>query len=141
MEFFSDRELACKGSGEIKLDPLFEAELPELRRAWGRPLIANSVCRSPQHNRSVGGHPNSLHLTENPTHKTKGTAAADLSWRGWSKIDQLRFARLAWARGWSVGLHNSFIHVDRRDAAGLPQACFLYGSWDGRFTVEEVRRG
>lgn len=139
MEFFSENELKCKGTGVIKLDPLFESELPELRRDWGRPLYPTSICRSPEHNKSVGGHPYSLHLTENPKHKTGGTAAADLYWGNWSLDDQLEFAKLAWSRGWSVGLHNTFIHVDRRDTAGLPQTSFIYGSWDNKFSPSDIK--
>lgn len=138
MKYFSDKELACKGTGIIKLDPLFEKELPLLRETWGKPLIPTSVCRSPEHNAKVGGHPNSLHLTENPTHKTQGCCAIDIRWHDWDDDVQLEFARLAWSMGWSVGLHNRFIHLDRRDTAGLRQACFVYGSWDGRISREQI---
>lgn len=33
--FFPEHELACKGTGVIKLDPRFAEELPKLREAWG----------------------------------------------------------------------------------------------------------
>lgn len=139
-DFFNYKDLACRGTGILKLDPFFERCLIDLRIAWNKPMIVNSCCRTPEHNRNVNGHPNSLHLTENPTHNTHGTAAIDIGWRGWSVEEQLELARLAWSMGWSVGLHNGFIHLDRRDIAGLNQASFLYGAWDGRFTVQDVRR-
>jgi hypothetical protein len=139
MKYFTDKELACKGTGVVLLDPLFEQELPKLREVWGKQLIPTSVCRTPEHNKAVGGHPNSLHLTINPTHKTKGCCAADIRWNNWSKQDRLAFARLAFSMGWSVGLHNTFIHIDRRDAGGLPQAVFLYGTWNNEFKIEDVR--
>jgi len=151
IRFFSAAELECRGSrvngqpgtGVIKLHPSFAVELVSLREAWGRPVAPNSVCRTPAHNRAVGGHANSLHLTDNPRWPTLGTMAIDWPWRGWSSADQLAFARLAWGRGWSVGLHDGFCHLDRRAdlrLPELPQAVFLYGTWTGRFGAAEVRR-
>lgn len=138
LPFFSESELKCKGSGVIKLNREFAAMLPALRVAWGRPLTVNSVCRTPAHNQSVGGHPRSLHLTDNPTHDTQGTAAADIAWRGWSTANQLAFARLAFRMSFAVGLHDGFCHVDWRRCVGLPPVVFLYGTWAGAFTVKEV---
>jgi hypothetical protein len=141
IEFFSEKELACKGTGVVKLDPRFADALPKFRRAWGKGITANSVCRTPEHNAKVGGNPNSLHMTENPKWPTLGTMAIDCSWRGWSKDEQLRFARLAWSMGWAVGLHNGFCHIDRRADLGLPnlpQSVFLYGEWDNRFNKDEI---
>jgi hypothetical protein len=141
IEFFSESELACKGTGVIKLDPRFAAALPELRRAWDKGLTPNSICRTPAHNAAVKGNPNSLHMTENAKWPTLGTMAADISWRGWPVAEQLRFARLAWKMGWAVGLHNGFCHVDRRADLGLPelpQSVFLYGEWSGAFNREDI---
>lgn len=141
LPYFSESELACKGTGIIRLDSRFAAALPALRLAWGRPLSPISVCRAPLHNEAVKGHPRSLHLTENPVHPTKGCMAADIAWQSWPEQDQLDFARLAYKLGWSVGLHDGFIHVDLRKALNLPnllQAVFLYGGrWTG-FNREEV---
>lgn len=132
IEFFSEPELACKGSGTIKMDPRFAAALVELRRAWGRPLTPNSVCRTPAHNIKVGGHPSSLHLTDNPKWPTVGTMACDIRWRDWSLQDQLDFAQLALSRGWRVGLHNGFCHIDRLlDIAPESKKVFLYGTYTG----------
>ena len=138
--YFSESELACKGFGVIKLDPQFAAMFPALRVAWGKPLIPNSVCRTHAHNATVGGHPRSLHLTDNPVHPTKGCAAADIRWRNWDNGTKLKFARLAYSMGFSVGLHDGFCHVDWRQSAGLEQACFLYGTWSGSFTAREVAK-
>lgn len=132
IEFFSQSELECKGSGTIKLDPRFATALVTLRRAWGKSLTPNSVCRTPAHNQKVGGHPNSLHLTENPKWPTKGTMAADIRWRDWSLQDQEAFARLALSQGWRVGLHNGFCHIDRLlDIAPGSVKVFLYGTYTG----------
>ncbi|RNF52982.1 hypothetical protein EBI00_02460 [Marinomonas hwangdonensis] len=136
--FFSKTELECKGSGVVKLDPHFAIMLPALRLLWGHPLSPSSVCRTPEHNAKVGGHPRSLHLTENPTHNTKGCAAADIRWRNWDDERKLAFARLAYSLGFSVGLHDGFCHVDWRQSANLEQSCFLYGAWSGSFYTNEV---
>ena len=139
--FFTRSELACKGTGVIKLDRRFAVRLPQLRIEWGDALYPTSVCRTPEHNESVGGHKRSLHLTDNPVHDTDGCMAADVSWRNWSTERKLRFARLAWSLGWSVGLHDSFCHIDRRKDAGLAQASFLYGQWSDQFTPDAVIDG
>lgn len=138
IEFFSERELACKGSGVIKLDPRFAAALPELRRAWGSALVPTSVCRTPEHNAAVGGHPRSLHLTENPVHPSQGAMAADIAWRMWPTDRKMAFARLAWRMGWTVGLHDGFCHVDRRADIGLSRSVFVYGTWSRPFDPADV---
>ena len=137
LPFFAENELACKGTGVIKLDMRFAAALPALRAKWDRPMILTSVCRTPEHNERAGGHPRSLHLTENPVHPTEGTMAADVAWRDWPQAEQLQFARVAYRLGWAIGLHNGFCHIDRRGDIGLPKTVFLYGSWDG-FDRNEV---
>jgi len=141
IEFFSEAELRCKGSGVIKLDPRFAQALPELRRAWGKPLTANSVCRTPEHNKKVGGNLSSLHLTQNAKWPTLGTMAIDIGWRDWSRETRIAFCKLAWSMGWSVGLHNAFVHLDRRadlGVVGLNQAVFIYGAWDNSFGRAEI---
>jgi hypothetical protein len=139
IEFFSKKELACKGTGIIKLDPRFAEALIELRKAWNKPIIPTSVCRTPAHNSKVGGHPNSLHLTDNPKWKSVGTMAIDCRWAGWSLHEQRTFAQLAWVLGWTVGLNITFCHLDRRIDIGLPQRVFMYGNWDNRFKPESVK--
>jgi len=132
IEFFSESELACRGSGTIKMDPRFATALVELRRAWGKALTPNSVCRTPAHNTKVGGHPRSPHLTENPFWPTLGAMAIDVKWRDWPLQDQLDFAQLALSRGWRVGLHNGFCHLDRLlDVADRLPKIFLYGTYTG----------
>ena len=138
IDYFSEKELACKGTGIIELDPRFAEALVDLRETWGKPLSPSSVCRTPLHNKFVKGHPNSFHLTENPKWKTFGTMAADITWRSWDTETKLKFAKLAYSLGWAVGLHNSFCHIDRRVDAGLPQAVFLYGTWSNLFDKKDV---
>jgi hypothetical protein len=142
IKYFTKEELACKGTGIVKLDPRFAEALPKFREAWGEAVTPNSVCRTPEHNAKVGGNPNSLHMTENHKWPTLGCMAIDWPWRGWSVEKQIKFAKLAWSMGWSVGLHNAFCHLDRRADLGLPQlpqAVFLYGSnWENKFNKEQI---
>lgn len=131
--FFTADELACKCCGLIQLDMHFAVHMPVLRLQWGRPLSPSSVCRCPKHNTAEGGHPRSLHLTDNPEHPTEGACAADIRWHTWSLEDKLAFARLAWKLGWSIGLNKWFCHIDRRKDIGLQQRVFLYSNWPGDF--------
>lgn len=143
IQYFTTAELACKGSGVLKLDPFFAEALPLLRVAWGEALNVSSVCRSPSHNAKVGGHPTSFHLTDNPKWPTVGSMAADVLWSSWPTAKKLKFAKLAWSLGWSVGLHKSFCHIDRRadlEVKGLSKAVFLYGAWSGLFNPSDVMK-
>jgi hypothetical protein len=138
LPYFPAHELACKCCGLIKIDLEFAAMLPALRAAWGKSLTPTSVCRCPKHNVNVGGHPTSLHLTENPKWKTAGTMAADIAWRSWPTPEKLRFARIAHALGFRVGLHDGFCHLDGGRKLGVNPRPFLYGEWSGAFKPDEV---
>lgn len=142
LPYFTAAEVACKGTGVIRIDRRFALALMALRFLWGAAFTVSSLCRTPSHNTAVGGHPNSLHLTENPKHDTDGAMAADVPWAGWSEGDQLAFAQMAWGLGFSVGLNDAFCHIDYRKAIGLPQNVFTYGArWTGRITEDQIRGG
>ena len=134
LPFFARAELACRHCGTIRMDHRFAAALPYLRLTWGRPLKLTSVCRCPAHNVASKGHPTSMHLTVNPKYPDlSGTAAADIYWEDWNPADQEKFYNHAWSLGWACGLHDTFLHVDRRSIVGKPQLTFLYGEWNGTF--------
>lgn len=59
---FSPQEIACKGTGRVKIDPASMDALQALRTRLGKPLIITSAYRSPEHNAAVGGAKNSQHL-------------------------------------------------------------------------------
>jgi len=44
IEYFTESELACKGSGVIKLDPRFAFEVVALRRAFGESMSVIAVA-------------------------------------------------------------------------------------------------
>ncbi|MGY6535279.1 MAG: YcbK family protein [Pararhodobacter sp.] len=59
---FSPAEIACRGSGQLKLHPEALDKLQALRDRLGKPLIVRSAYRSPAHNGNVGGAPRSKHM-------------------------------------------------------------------------------
>jgi len=59
---FSPAEIACRGTGQLKLHPEALDKLQALRDRLGKPLIVRSAYRSPQHNRNVGGAKRSKHM-------------------------------------------------------------------------------
>jgi len=123
---FTDAELACKGTGVVKLAPGFPELLAMLRMRWGRPMVVTSCCRSAAYNAKVGGHPNSLHVYDNPVHPTGGTCAIDIAVA--DVVEARALGKLALDEGWSVGVPKGrFLHFDRRDLAGLPPGLFGYG--------------
>lgn len=140
LPYFSKAELRCKcGCDRVEIDMRFAALLPALRQLWGRPLTPTSVCRCPKHNQAVGGHPTSLHLIENPKWPSHGTAAADISWRGWAAGEKMRFARLAQGLGLRVGLHDGFAHLDLGRQLGTSPMPFIYsGVWTGPFGPGDI---
>ena len=59
---FSPAEIACRGTGAIKINTEAMDKLQSLRIRLGKPLIVRSGYRSPSHNRAVGGAPASKHM-------------------------------------------------------------------------------
>ena len=59
---FSPAEIACRGTGAIKINTEAMDKLQALRDRLGKPLIVRSAYRSPEHNRAVGGAPASKHM-------------------------------------------------------------------------------
>jgi len=59
---FSPREMACKGTGEVKLHRDTMDKLQSLRDRLGVPMLITSAYRSPSHNAKVGGAKNSVHM-------------------------------------------------------------------------------
>ena len=106
-EHFKLEEFACKcGCGFDQVSMELVRALEVLRgRLGNRPITVNSGCRCEDHNRAVGGAPNSYHL--------RGEAA-DIVVEG---VDPHAVAKAAMEipdlRG--IGIYPSWTHVDIRD--------------------------
>ena len=120
---FSKSELQCKcGCNSLVLADNFADRLKYLRVAFHRPMIVNSCCRCPSHNAVVGGADKSYHLTNNAI--SKGTCGIDIKRRGYQYDSEL--IQMALNLNWSVGLHKSFIHLDRRVDYGQAPVIYHY---------------
>ena len=121
-------ELACKGSGVLRLHPGFADELRTLRLRWARPMRVTSCCRSTAHNTAEGGAANSLHVYDVPSYPgQQGTLAIDVAVS--DPVTRWELVFIAMGLGWSVGMPQKgrgFMHFDRRDMVGQPRLLFDY---------------
>ena len=100
---FSPAEIACRGTGAIKINTEALDKLQSLRNRLGKPLIVRSAYRSPEHNKAVGGAPASKHML--------GTAF-DIAM---SNHDPMAFeaaARAAGFLGFGYYPRSGFMHID-----------------------------
>ncbi len=108
LTYFSPAEVACKGTGAVKLDVGFGMTMDALRRHIGGPVHVSSWYRSPGHNASVSS-------TGYDGPHTTG-AAADVLISGPAAIRALRFMLAAGVVRIGVqqsGPHESrFLHFD-----------------------------
>ncbi len=125
LKHFSFKELRCPDTHVVKLADGFGDKLVALRKAFAHPMVVNSACRSSGYNSSIGGHYRSLHVYDHPAHPTGGCCAVDIAFPDGTLKGDLLMA--AWELGWSVGVAESFLHLDRRtDYTALPQTLFTY---------------
>jgi hypothetical protein len=100
---FSPAEIACRGTGALKLDPIAMDRLQGLRDRLGKPLIVRSAYRSPAHNSAVGGAPRSKHMD--------GTAF-DIAMANHDPVAFEAAARAVGFLGFGFYPRSGFIHVD-----------------------------
>ena len=115
---FSWDELTCKcgcGCRNILEDSL--DALQAVRFRIGRPMIINSAARCEQHNRSVGGSPQSFHLCK----PDRAACAYDIAVKdglGLSTHDPEELIRIAKEEGFKgIGRYRNFVHLDFRPVA------------------------
>lgn len=123
---FSHAELACKGTGIVKLAEGFGQWIDEIRISWDKPLTVNSCCRSVEHNKAVGGVPNSYHLFDLPG-RDFDTCAVDFAISANQRREFVAMILRKFPDA-SIGIAKTFVHVDRRNHYdGSPPTLFTYG--------------
>lgn len=100
---FSPAEIACRGTGQIKLHPEALDKLQALRDRLGKPLIVRSAYRSPEHNRAVGGATRSRHLDG---------AAFDIAMANHDPAAFEAAARAVGFLGFGYYPRSGFMHID-----------------------------
>jgi zinc D-Ala-D-Ala carboxypeptidase len=100
---FSPAEIACRGSGAIKINTEAMDKLQSLRNRLGKPLILRSAYRSPEHNRAVGGAPASKHM--------QGTAF-DIAMSNHDPVVFEAVARAVGFLGFGFYPRSGFLHID-----------------------------
>jgi hypothetical protein len=100
---FSPAEIACRGSGSLRINEEALDKLQALRDRLGKPLIVRSAYRSPAHNRAVGGAPRSKHMD--------GTAF-DISMANHDPVAFEAAARAVGFLGFGYYPRSGFMHID-----------------------------
>ena len=116
---FSPAEIACRGTGQLKLHPEAMDKLQALRDRLGKPLIVRSGYRSPEHNKAVGGAKASKHM--------EGTAF-DIAMANHDPVAFEAAAREVGFLGFGYYPRSGFIHIDLGPAR----------SWGEKFPVRAV---
>ena len=116
---FSAAEIACRGTGAIKINTEAMDKLQTLRDRLGKPLIICSAYRSPEHNRAVGGAPASKHML--------GTAF-DIAMSDHDPVAFAEAARAVGFLGFGTYPRSGFMHIDLGPAR----------SWGEPFPVRRV---
>ncbi|MCC6006491.1 MAG: DUF882 domain-containing protein [Rhodobacteraceae bacterium] len=116
---FSPAEIACRGTGQLKLHPAALDKLQALRDRLGKPLILRSAYRSPEHNRAVGGAPRSKHMDG---------AAFDIAMSNHDPVAFEAAAREVGFLGFGFYPRSGFMHIDLGPAR----------TWGERFPGREV---
>lgn len=103
-QHFTRAEFACRcGCGFDTVDADLLALLENVRDHFAVPVTINCGCRCPEHNRAVGGEPQSQHM--------RGRAA-DIVVRGVDPQAVADYVDTLGAAG--VGRYATFTHVDTR---------------------------
>ena len=100
---FSPAEIACRGTGSLRINEEALDKLHALRDRLGKPLIVRSAYRSPAHNRAVGGAPRSKHMD--------GTAF-DIAMANHDPVAFEAAARAVGFLGFGYYPRSGFMHID-----------------------------
>ena len=105
---FFRSEFCCRcGCGLDNIDIGIVNRLQVFRDILKEPIIINSACRCPEHNKKVGGKPESYHLKKN------GCKAIDWTIKDKEKLRRFgAFMDELWSGGWHYYPEEKFIHSD-----------------------------
>lgn len=105
---FAKEELQCSCCGQISYYDWFLNDLLALRLAYKNPMSITSGCRCYFHNKEVGGATHSKHLFDN----NKKASAVDIKRPSSEALHKL--IKISTNLGWTVGIGDNFIHLDKR---------------------------
>jgi hypothetical protein len=100
---FSPAEIACRGTGAIKINTEALDKLQSLRNRLGKPLIVRSGYRSPSHNKAVGGAKASKHMDG---------IAFDIAMSNHNPTAFAEAARAVGFLGFGTYPRSGFMHID-----------------------------
>ena len=100
---FSPAEIACRGTGAIKINTDAMDKLQTLRNRLGKPLIVRSGYRSPSHNKAVGGAKASKHMDG---------IAFDIAMSNHNPAAFAEAARAVGFLGFGTYPRSGFMHID-----------------------------
>ena len=100
---FSPAEIACRGSGSLRMSEEALDKLQALRDRLCKPLIVRSAYRSPAHNKAVGGAPRSKHMDG---------VAFDIAMANHDPVAFEEAARAVGFLGFGFYPRSGFIHID-----------------------------
>jgi len=117
-KYFTEAEFADSITGEVKLQPGFITGLDNLRERYAKPMIVTDGCRSQEKirwllRRGYQASENSFHLMNNKKYGTS-TCAVDIARPNGKDLHLLM--RMALYLDWTVGMGDTFIHLDKRAA-------------------------
>lgn len=106
-KYFKRSEFACRcGCGTSTVDAELLQVITDVREHFGKPVAINSGHRCVNHNKKVGGAPNSVHLTGK---------AADIRVIGVNPSEVANYLDNKYPGQYGLGRYASFTHIDVRD--------------------------
>lgn len=127
---FTSKEILNAGSVDYKLEDIPEdlhqniiptlKVLEALREYYGSPIFLNCTYRSPEHNKHVGGKPNSLHLKFNAVDFTisRKSDLQDL-YNKLIQYDNSGAFEFLPPKSMGIGRYVTFLHLDTRGILGM----------------------
>jgi len=115
-QYFDRSEFACKcGCGFDNINFALIEKLDSISRHFDKQVTITSGCRCDEHNRKIGGVPDSHHV--------QGTAA-DIVVKGVDPYEVAKYAmEMRFKLMGGVGIYDTFTHIDVRGTKA---------QWDGR---------